>query len=96
MKKLAEKSPALTSQSKHYPERFKGKVPYKVKMLKTVTSDLPAIVKPILWAYKNEIYEVWVNTHGAVSAFLTEDILGLKPDEFEIVEWHEARKGGEK
>ena len=96
MEKLAKKSPALSHQSEHYPERFKGKVPYKVKMLETVTSDLPAFIQPILWAYENEVYEVWVNTHGAVSAFLTEDMLGLKPNEFEVVEWHEALKGGEK
>jgi len=85
---IAKKSPALTKQSEHYPERFKGKVPYKVRMLKTVTSDLPFIVKPILWAYEGETYDVWVNSHGAVSAFLPEDLLGLKPDEFEVIEWH--------
>jgi len=85
---LTKKSPALTDQSKYYPERFKGRVPYKVRMLQTVTSDLPGLVKPILRAYENEIYEVWVNRNGAVSALLPDDMLGLKPNKFEIVEWH--------
>jgi len=88
MSNLANKSPALTDKSKHYPERYEGKVPYKVRMTKTVTSDLPFIVKPVLWAYEGEVYDVWVNRNGAVSALLNEDMLGLKPNEFEVLEWH--------
>jgi hypothetical protein len=83
-------SPALAQQSDLYPSHYAGRVPLRVRVLKDVTSDFP-IMLPLL-ARRNGIYDVWVNSHGAVSAFVPVDggltLLGLKPAEFEVVEWH--------
>lgn len=38
-------------------------------------------------AIAGEIYFAWTNAHGALSAVLPGGNLGLKPDEFEVVEW---------
>jgi hypothetical protein len=89
-------SPALKYQCDEigtfaYPARWKGKVPLKVRMLKTVTSDIPMIFPDsadMITIAKNEYY-VNVNSYGAVSAILPNGKqLGLKPDEFEVVEFH--------
>ena len=53
-------------------------------MVATVRPDWPARGRP---AVAGEIYEAWTNSHGAVSAILPDGHLGVKPDEFEIVEW---------
>lgn len=64
-------------------------------MLKTVRPDLPfLVVGQALVAREDEVYDVWVNRHGAVSVILEEGVekaaqLGVKPDEFVIVAWHE-------
>lgn len=45
--------------------------------------------KGLLCIQGNEYY-VWVNSYGAVSAILPNgEQLGLKPDEFEVIEWHQ-------
>lgn len=88
-------SPALKQQSKHYPERYKGRVPKAVRMLETVTADaIPGLGIPPecrdMIAVASAEYPVWVNMHGAVSVLLPNGKqLGLKPDEFEVTEWHE-------
>lgn len=81
-------SPALVSRSEHWPwPREKG-VPRRVRITQRggVRSELP--FPPILHAPCGQIREVWVNSHGAVSAILDDgQALGLLPGEFEIVEW---------
>ena len=80
--------PALNYQSEHYPPSWKGKVPKRIKMAITVHADFP--FKEIPPAIKDRIYEAWVNSHGAVAAIMTNGTkLGIKPYEFEIIEWHE-------
>jgi len=78
-----------------YPKQWEGKVPLKVRMLKTVTSDLPMIFPDsadMITVAKNEYY-VYVNSYGAISAFLPNGKqLGLKPDEFEVIEFHKTDK----
>lgn len=84
-------SPALAFQSEHYPAAWHGKVPKRVLMAKTVRPDFPA---NLTWPSdsccdEGQEYEVLVNSHGAVSARLENGKnLGLKPYEFEVVEWH--------
>lgn len=86
--------PALHSRSKHYPERFCGKVPKSVRVLKRVTPDAPLCFlteNRTLVAEEGRVYNAWTNSHGAVSAVLDDGRrLGLKPDEFEIVTWHDS------
>lgn len=91
---IAQTSPALTHQSDgpgraEYPANFRGKVPLKVKVAKTVTPDLPFLVKSSAICKINEEYHVWVNSQGAVSAILPDgERLGLLPSEFDVTEWH--------
>jgi len=90
--RTANDSPALKEQSKHYPSSWKGKVPKRVRMTTTVRTDVP--LPPFLTAERDLEGDVWVNSHGAVSILLEKGALGLKPYEFEIIEWHE--QGGKK
>lgn len=84
-----EMIPALYSKSEHYPQRFKGKVPKLVRILKTVKPDFPFNIHAGENAIEGKIYPVWTNCHGAVAAYLDNDRkLGLKPDEFEVVDWY--------
>jgi len=79
--------------SEHYPERYNGKVPKKVRMVDTVHSDLPILSfeigeEPLIAIIGMEYY-VTVNCHGAVTALLSDmEKLGLKPSEFEVIEFH--------
>lgn len=100
IEQIAKTSPALVRQSTEqgkfaYPIRFNGQVPLKVKMIHTVTSDLPMIFPDsadMICVAGNEYY-VWVNSYGAVSAILDgERKLGLKPNEFEVTEYHPINK----
>lgn len=78
-------SPALKLRRDCYPARFKGRVPRRVKVLRIVRPDIGLM--PI--AMPGTIYEAWTNSLGAVCAiFPSGETLGLKPDEFEVVEWH--------
>lgn len=79
-------SPALKSQSRHYPERFGKRVPRRIKMLRNVWPDMTP--RSSLVATEGVVYEAWTNSHGAVAAIIEGDTLGVKPDEFEVVEWH--------
>ncbi len=87
---------AMIQRSEHYPTKYNGKVPLKVKMLETVTTDLPLIVlqmqdnENIPMAISGNEYYVNVNSHGAVSAIFEDgQLLGLKSNEFEVVEFHQ-------
>ena len=81
-------SPALKDQSEIYPPNFRGRVPLKVKMACNVRGNLH-FCPPGTIARVEETYEVWVNRNGAVAAILPNGLqLGLKPAEFDVVEWH--------
>lgn len=88
------KSPALNWQSDDpapftYPPHWRGKVPLKINMLKLVQPDIPELAKKDTLCFNDQEYYVWVNSYGAVSAILPNgQQLGLKPDEFEVIEWH--------
>lgn len=86
------KGAALKSRhSVHYPARFKKKVPLKVLMVTTVSSDLPLFLREdnSPTAVKLQEYYVSVNSYGPVTALFEDGgSLGLKPDEFEVVEYH--------
>jgi len=92
-------SPALKWQSDRpgraaYPANYRGKVPLKVMLAKTVTPDLMEFKKELgikedTLALKDNEYFVWVNSYGAVSAILPNgEKLGLLPSEFNVTEWH--------
>lgn len=68
-------------------------------MLQTIRPDLPQFLsnedRENMIARVGEGYDVYTNSHGAVSAFVavTEQnpdgkLLGLKPGEFEVAEWY--------
>jgi hypothetical protein len=89
-----EDSPALTFRSHHYPERYQNRVPRRVRMTETVTPDWPLnfLASNLgLVARRGCEYPCFVNSHGAVSAIIDGRALGLKPDEFDVVEWWEER-----
>lgn len=90
--KTQHDSPALSAQSDTYPAAWRGKVPLKVKMAKTVTSDLPvSLQKETIKLEKDKEYFVWCNSHGALAGITdTGKPLGLKAYEFEIIEWHDT------
>jgi len=90
---ISKTSPALSDRSKEkgkfaYPERWNNKVPLKIRMLKTVTSDMPMFfpdAADLITVTQNEYY-CYVNRYGALSAILHNGKqLGLKPDEFEVI-----------
>ena len=87
-------SPALTHQTKandrsEYPAKYRGRVPLKVRVAKTVPPDMPWLAKANMICKKDEEYHVWVNSQGAVSAILPNgEKLGLLPSEFDVTEWH--------
>jgi hypothetical protein len=87
--------PALHSRSKLYPERFEGRVPKTIRMLRTVQPDQPMRSLSPEWrgviAEHGMIYGAYTNSHGAVCAVLDDGKkLGVKPDEFEVVTWHDS------
>ena len=74
-----------------YQAYFNGRIPLKVRMNITVESELPFPLCLDVWpCVFNREYYVTVNSYGAVTA-IHEDgtTLGLKPGEFQIIEWHE-------
>lgn len=96
MMEQALESPALKERSTMkgelaYPASWGDKVPLRVRMKETVTPDLVTLVEPAegtVCVQGNEYY-VWVNSYGAVCAILENgEHLGIKPDEFEVTEWH--------
>lgn len=88
-------SPALKCQTAdYYPASWRGKVPARVRMCKTVTADfIVAVASPDAHpvAQNDADYDVWVNSQGAVAAIFEDGRqLGLRPYEFEIIEWHDS------
>lgn len=65
-------------------------------MLKTVTADaIPVVgfamckggVPPV--AFIGQVLPAWTNSHGAVTVvFADGEKLGVKPNEFEVADWH--------
>ncbi|MDD5367478.1 MAG: hypothetical protein PHQ40_00470 [Anaerolineaceae bacterium] len=94
MSHTPQESPALKYQSHLYPASWHGKVPLRVRMAKTVYPDFPFLATGY-FAREGEIYPVYVNSHGAVSAIIETASgsggLGLRPHEFEIAEWHDQK-----
>lgn len=89
----AKESPALIDRADDYPARFHDRVPLKIRMLRTVHSDIPALAlrafgqRPCK-ALRDQVYYAWTNSFGAVAAVFDDgEMLGVKPDEFEVVEW---------
>lgn len=81
-------STALRKRSKHYPARFNDKVPWMVRMLERVRPDFPPVSKPGTVALCGHVYECVTNQHGAVSVICPNgELLGVKPDEFEVVQF---------
>lgn len=85
-------SPALTLRSRHYPEHFNDRVPLTIRMRVNVRPDAwcSAISgKPGTILRCGEVYPAWTNSHGAVCGICANgERLGVKPDEFEVEEWH--------
>jgi hypothetical protein len=83
--------PAMKFLSNDYPERFNRRVPKVIRMLRTVQADGLVRMLPEyrdLIAYYEELYPAWTNSYGAVAAVLDDGRkLGVKPDEFEVVEF---------
>jgi hypothetical protein len=85
-------SPALVRRENTFPDRYKGKVPLMVKVIKPFGSDIPAFIPqrdPVGVSVGAE-YPVWVNSHGAMAIiFANGETLGAKPDEVEVVLFHD-------
>ena len=83
--------PALHVRSAAYP--FGDRVPRRVRMLRTVTPDFPercALGDPFPVAIMGMELSVWTNSHGAVCAVFPDGMnLGLRPDEFTVIRWHD-------
>ena len=91
---MNEVSLALTFQSKHYPPAWHGKVPKRIRMATTIRPDFGLGPAGTI-AVRGEEYEAWTNSHGAVCAICENGYrLGVKPYEFEVIEWHEMIPAG--
>ncbi len=83
----SQKSPALKIQEESYPASWHGKIPARIRMDKTVVSELPFDPKR-LRAVDGCTYDAYVNSYGAVCAIFEDGrMLGLKPYEFTVVVW---------
>jgi hypothetical protein len=90
----ANKSPALNMQhSAQYPKRYNGRVPLKIKCLKTVLTDAWFMGHDKVVCEGQKEYHVWVNAYGYTHAILPSGkLIQLKPDEYEVIEWHKTKK----
>ncbi len=80
-------SPALEFKHPSYPAGYKGNTPLIVELKEDVRSDLPFSK---LRGVKGNFYPVWVNSYGAISIIIAGgDLLGVKPDEFDVFCYHE-------
>ncbi len=71
---------------KGYP--FGERVPAKIRMTRTVVSDFLFLGKDhAKTAVNSAVYDAWTNSYGAVAAVMENGNLGVKPGEFEVVEW---------
>lgn len=88
-------SPALTEMSEIYPVRYGGRVPSHVRLTKTVTANVMPF--PLSRTQRcralviGQEVPVLVNRHGAVAGICPDgETLGLKPDEFEVIQFHDG------
>ena len=86
------RGPAFEDQAPDYP--WPGSVPVRVRMTKTVHSDgwwgyISAAAR--LRAVFGQEYEAYTNRYGAVSVWVMGEKLGVKPDEFQVVEFCEMQ-----
>ena len=84
---IKDLGPAARYQSKYYPLTWNGKVPLLIRMTRTVHSDLWMIDEFPLVARAGQEYRAYTNSHGAISAWVDGQQLGVKPDEFEVTQW---------
>lgn len=93
---MAEPIPALSFRSEHYPSRFEGRVPRRVRIVAPhVMPDYPIALLAAeyrgLVARFGDEFDAWTNSHGAVAIIFPDGRqLGVKPDEFEVIEWYGA------
>lgn len=76
-----------------YP--FGNRVPKTIRMRQTVTSDLAFLLPNDhdQVAVVQAKYPAWTNSYGAVCAVFPDGRkLGVKPNEFEVVEWFDAEE----
>lgn len=91
---IAKESPALhlisnMQGSFSYPKQWHNQVPLKVKMNQNVGPDMPFLFSSKERCIKDNEYYCHVNSYGALSAILPDgERLGLKPGEFEVIEYH--------
>jgi len=76
---------ALQKQYEDYPKHFRGRVPKNIRMLCTVTVPWP-LGEGCL--ERGKTYEVTTNSYGAVAAYSRTGLIGVKPFEFEVLEWY--------
>lgn len=88
------KSPALKGLDEKCPAHFRGRIPVRIRMLKNVHSAFFGGNGPGLFAECGKVFEAWTNRYGAVAAVFPDgQMLGVKPDEFEVVEWYDPASG---
>jgi hypothetical protein len=85
--------PALHKRATNDGYPFGNRVPKTIRMTQTVTSDfaflLPNDHDQV--AVASATYPAWTNSYGAVAAVFPDGRkLGVKPGEFEVVEWYGA------
>lgn len=86
------RGPAFDDQANEYP--WPGKVPVRIRMNFTVRADgwWPVMQAGArLNARRGREYDAYTNRYGAVSAWVLGELLGVKPDEFEVVEFCEMQ-----
>ena len=73
----------------YWGDRF----PKKVKMRRTIKPDMPILCKdPSIKCIRDEIYDVKMNPYGAVYVQFHGETLGLKPDEFDVIEYFDPTR----
>ncbi|MEO1144364.1 MAG: hypothetical protein AAFY26_02030 [Cyanobacteria bacterium J06638_22] len=86
---MAERSPALTFQHPDYPERFGGRIPRAIRMLRRA-----GMGKAI--ALGGADYWAWVDSDGSVSAIAPPGLddgnnckIPLQPEDFAVLAYHD-------
>lgn len=79
--------PALTHRGEGFP--WPGRIPLRVRMVKRVWPDFPFLLQgPVCAAEMGQEYDTWTNVYGAVAVWVNGEKLGVRPDEFQVVEWY--------
>lgn len=81
--------PALHFISDGYPPNFRGRVPRKIRMAKTVRPDWQMAHQSGVVLEMDREYYAWTNSNGAVCGICDNGKrLGVKPFEYDVIEWH--------